>query len=32
MSLSDIKLFKHQEDALNQTKEFNRVAYYYDMG
>ena len=27
-----IKLFPHQSDALEETKEFNRVAYYHDMG
>ena len=27
-----MKLYKHQEDALEQTKDFNRVAYYLDMG
>lgn len=27
-----IKLMKHQEEALEQTKQFNKVAYYYDMG
>jgi SNF2 family DNA or RNA helicase len=27
-----MKLFKHQEVALEQTKDFNRVAYYLDMG
>lgn len=27
-----IKLYKHQEDALNNTKLQNRVAYYLDMG
>lgn len=27
-----IKLYPHQEEALNQTKDFNRVAYYLDMG
>lgn len=27
-----IKLFPHQVEALEQTKGFNRVAYYYDMG
>jgi hypothetical protein len=30
--MSNIKLFKHQEDALNSTKGLNRVAYYLDMG
>ncbi|AZK44798.1 DEAD/DEAH box helicase [Paenibacillus lentus] len=27
-----INLFKHQEQALSQTEQFNRVAYYLDMG
>lgn len=27
-----MKLFKHQEDALERTEGFNRVAYYHDMG
>ena len=27
-----MKLFKHQKDALEQTKDLNRVAYYLDMG
>lgn len=27
-----ITLFEHQKDALNQTKDHNRVAYYLDMG
>ncbi|MBO0450781.1 DEAD/DEAH box helicase [Candidatus Enterococcus murrayae] len=27
-----VKLFKHQEEALNETYEKNRVAYYLDMG
>lgn len=31
MQLSNIKLFKHQEDVLNQTEPYNRVAYYLDM-
>lgn len=30
--MSNIKLFPHQEEALNQTEEKNRVAYYLDMG
>lgn len=30
--MSDIKLFPHQEDALNKTKGFDRVAFYHDMG
>lgn len=27
-----INLYKHQQDALGQTKDLNRVAYYLDMG
>ena len=27
-----MKLFKHQVEALERTQEFNRVAYYHDMG
>ena len=27
-----MELFKHQKDALEQTKDLNRVAYYLDMG
>lgn len=27
-----MKLFKHQQDALQDTSKFNRVAYYHDMG
>lgn len=27
-----MKLYKHQEDALERTKSFNRVAFYHDMG
>lgn len=27
-----MKLYEHQIEALESTKEFNRVAYYYDMG
>lgn len=27
-----MELYKHQKQALKQTKEFNRVAYYLDMG
>lgn len=26
-----IKLFKHQEDILEETKDMNKVAYYLDM-
>jgi len=27
-----IKLYKHQVDILSQTKDYNKVAYYLDMG
>ena len=27
-----MKLYKHQEKVLDETKQFNRVAYYLDMG
>ena len=27
-----MKLYEHQEEALERTKEFNRVAYYHEMG
>lgn len=27
-----MKLFPHQENVLNQTKNLNRVAYFLDMG
>lgn len=30
--MKTIQLFPHQETALNETREFNRVAYYHDMG
>ena len=30
--MPEIKLFKHQERALDETEQFNRVAYYLDMG
>lgn len=29
--MSKIKLFKHQEDILEETKDINKVAYYLDM-
>lgn len=29
--MSKIKLFKHQEDILEETKNMNKVAYYLDM-
>ena len=27
-----VKLFKHQIDVLNQTTQFNKCAFYLDMG
>jgi len=30
--MGNIQLFKHQQKALDETREFNRVAYYLDMG
>ena len=30
--MSNIKLMKHQKDVLNESKELNKVAYYFDMG
>ena len=27
-----MKLYKHQEDALERTKDFNKCAFYHDMG
>ena len=30
--MSEIKLFKHQQNVLNTTKLFNKVAFYLDMG
>ena len=27
-----MKLFPHQQEALNRTKDFDRVAFYHDMG
>jgi hypothetical protein len=27
-----MKLYKHQSEALEVTRSFNRVAYYHDMG
>ena len=30
--MNKIKLFPHQQKALDSTKDFNRVAYYLDMG
>lgn len=32
IATSAIKLFRHQNEALEQTKNQNRVAYYLDMG
>jgi hypothetical protein len=29
--MSCVKLFKHQIDALNATRDKNRVAFYHDM-
>lgn len=30
--MSNIKLMKHQADVLEESKELNKVAYYFDMG
>ena len=30
--MNKIQLFPHQQKALESTKDFNRVAYYLDMG
>lgn len=30
--MSNIKLYPHQIEVLDQTKNCNRVAYYLDMG
>ena len=27
-----MQLFTHQQEALDKTKNFDRVAYYFDMG
>lgn len=27
-----MKLYEHQKQALTETKNFNKVAYYHDMG
>lgn len=27
-----LKLMKHQEEALEESKDLTKVAYYYDMG
>jgi SNF2 family DNA or RNA helicase len=32
MIMNDIKLFPHQQTALDETNDLNRVAYYLDMG
>lgn len=29
--MSKIKLFKHQIEALEESRNHNRVAYYFDM-
>ena len=30
--MNDLHFMPHQEDALNRTEQFNRCAYYLDMG
>lgn len=30
MIMSNIKLMKHQEEVLEESKQLNKVAYYYD--
>ena len=30
MIISNIKLMKHQEEVLEESKQLNKVAYYYD--
>lgn len=30
MIMSNIKLMKHQEEVLEESKNLNKVAYYYD--
>ena len=30
--MNKISLFPHQKTALDETRQFNRVAYYLDMG
>ncbi len=30
--MSEVKLFPHQCEVLEQTSGFNKVAYYLDMG
>lgn len=32
MNTSSVKLYEHQQKALDETKEKNKVAYYLDMG
>ena len=29
--MSEVKLLPHQIDAINETKNFNKGAYYFDM-
>ena len=29
--MSCVNLYKHQQDALDQVKDRNRVAFYHDM-
>ena len=29
--MSCVKLFKHQNNAINATRDKNRVAFYHDM-
>ena len=30
--MSKVKLYKHQEDVLNETKDLNKVGFFLDMG
>lgn len=30
--MSYLKLYQHQENVLNETKQFNKVGYFLDMG
>ena len=30
--MSNIKLMKHQEEVLEESKDLTKVAYYFDMG
>lgn len=32
MSIMSVKLFKHQQEALDQTEGFRNIAVYHDMG